>query len=63
VRLEILDLQGREVVVIADDEMPAGMFAVDWDGRGPNRAVPAGMYFVRLEVGGRQLVRRLMLTR
>ncbi|TMQ71859.1 MAG: T9SS type A sorting domain-containing protein [Candidatus Eisenbacteria bacterium] len=61
VRLAILDLQGREVAVIADDEMPAGMFAMDWDGRSANRAVPAGMYFVRLQVGGRQLVRRLML--
>ncbi|TMQ68720.1 MAG: T9SS type A sorting domain-containing protein, partial [Candidatus Eisenbacteria bacterium] len=62
VRLEIVDLLGREVASLEDDTLPAGRFAFDWDGRGAGRAVPTGMYFVRLEVGGRRLVRRLVVA-
>ena len=62
VRLQVIDLLGREVALLEDEALPAGTFAFDWDGRGAGRTVPTGMYFVRLEVDGRRLVRRLVVA-
>ena len=62
VRIQILDLMGREVASLVDDPLPAGRFAFTWDGRGAGRSVPSGMYFVRLEAGARRLVRRLVVA-
>ncbi len=59
VRLTIVDVQGRTVATLADGVRPPGRYDVPWQaGRRP-----AGVYFVRLEGGGRQFVRRLVLTR
>lgn len=46
-RLEIFDVRGRQVALVG---VPAGSSRFDWDGRGGDgRAVPAGMYFARLQ--------------
>ena len=63
VRLQVLDLMGRRIANLADEPLPAGSFSRSWDGRSSGRPVPAGLYFVRLQAGGRQVVRRLVLTR
>ena len=60
VRLSILDLQGREVVVLADGVLPAGRHTATWDGRTERGAAPAGLYFVRLSAEGRVLSQRLV---
>jgi hypothetical protein len=41
-RLSILDLQGREVAVLAEGVMPAGPHTASWDGRGLHGTAPAG---------------------
>lgn len=61
-RLVVLDLQGREVAVLADDDLPAGRQERVWQsGAGP-RPVAAGVYFARLSVEGRHFVQRIALV-
>ena len=57
VRLTVMDLQGREVAVLADRTYPAGRHEASWNA---GRSVPAGMYFVRMVTGGRAWMRRLV---
>ena len=62
VRLSLLDLQGREVEVLARGPYQAGRYQVSWDGRTDRGPVPAGLYFVRYRTPDRTLVRRLVIT-
>lgn len=62
VRLSVIDVQGREVAVLADGVFEAGRHQASWDGASAGRVGP-GLYFVRLSVAGRSLVRRAVVTR
>lgn len=59
VKLEVLDLMGRQVKVLASGLMGPGRHAVPM-GLGHQ---PAGPYFVRLEVGGAREVRKVLLVK
>ena len=53
VRLEIRDLRGRLVRVLADAVQPAGLRSWRWDGRDrEGRPAPSGLYLARLLVDG-----------
>jgi hypothetical protein len=60
VRLSILDLQGRELAVLATGVLAAGPHSAAWDGGTDQGAAPAGLYFARLAAGGRVLSQRLV---
>jgi len=62
VRLTVLDLQGREVRVLADGVLPAGRHVRSWNDDAQHRAA-AGIYFVRLAADGRTWVRRMVRVR
>lgn len=63
-RLRLLDAGGRLVRTLAAGEWPAGRHEARWDGRDAAGArVAPGLYFARLEAGGRVLVRRVALVR
>jgi immune inhibitor A len=59
-RVSVLDLQGREVAVLADGVFPAGRHTATWDGRTERGSAPAGLYFVRLSAEGRVFSQRLV---
>ena len=64
VRLAILALDGARVRTLAAGPLDAGPHAWRWDGRdAAGRELAAGLYFVRLDWGGRTLVRRLAVVR
>lgn len=64
VRVEVFDLLGRRVMVLAEEHQTAGSHAVTWDGRDRDGTrLPAGAYFARLEHGGMESVTRLVLVR
>lgn len=64
VSLRMYDAAGRLVCAIAGGALPAGDHAARWDLNDDHgRAVGAGLYFARLQVGGRTLVRRVAVTR
>ena len=64
IRLSVVDLQGREVEVLAQGTYQPGRYQVSWDGRA-NRSgpVPAGMYFIRYTTPEKTLVTRVAITR
>ncbi|MGH7741521.1 MAG: T9SS type A sorting domain-containing protein, partial [Candidatus Eiseniibacteriota bacterium] len=61
VRLSIVDIQGREIALLADGVLPAGRHEIEWNGRRGASRAPAGIYFVRYLAGGRQQIRRLAM--
>jgi hypothetical protein len=64
VQLEIFDLAGRRVAILADRHHEAGEFVATWDGRDTgNRLVGAGIYFARIVAGEFTATRRLTLLR
>lgn len=58
-RLTVLDLLGREVVILADGHFGAGTHTAMFDGAG----LASGTYLVRLEAGGTVLHRRVTLLK
>jgi hypothetical protein len=58
-RLSLVDVLGREVRVLEDGLLPAGVHerSVNLSGQ------PAGCYFLRLQAGGQQSVRKLLLVK
>lgn len=64
VRIEVYDVQGRVVRVLADRGFAAGVHGVRWDGRGAHGTpLPNGVYLARVTAGALQAGRRLVLTR
>lgn len=62
-RLAILDVGGRTVRTLSDGAQAAGAHAIRWDLRDDaGRPVAAGLYFARLESGGRTGTQRLAVT-
>ena len=61
-RLEILDVQGRRVRVLADGSFAAGRYAHGWDGRdAAGRRAPPGIYLARLEAESGRAARRFVV--
>ncbi|HFE63649.1 MAG TPA: T9SS type A sorting domain-containing protein [Caldithrix sp.] len=68
VMLEIYDITGRKIRVLAEGRYPAGSHRVVWDGRDSNgQAVASGVYAYRLRVfapmgkAGRHVTTRKLL--
>ena len=61
VRLAIHDVLGRRIALLAEEREDAGAHSVTWDGRDARgTAVPAGVYWARLESGGEAVARKLV---
>ncbi|GEM_PF-949270 len=65
VTLRIYDLQGRLVrTLLTSEAVPVGRHEVVWRGQdGAGRALATGVYFCRIQVGDRTLVRRITLAK
>jgi hypothetical protein len=62
VRLEVFDLQGRRVRVLAEGPHPAGRHEAVWDLRdGTGRRVAAGAYFVQIRTPREQAAQRVLV--
>jgi len=60
VKLDVLDLQGRLVTTVFEGQRPAGPQVEHWDLRGAaGEPAAPGLYWVRLDLGGRRLLTRL----
>jgi hypothetical protein len=63
VALEMFDVAGRRVVTIDPAVRAEGRQSLRWDGRGPDgRALPAGVYFYRLDVDGERVTGKIVRT-
>jgi hypothetical protein len=63
VRLSVLDIQGREIAVLAEGTYRSGPYEATWNGRTARGDAPAGLYFVRFQTPAGVQVRRLAMTR
>jgi hypothetical protein len=63
VRVSVLDLQGREVAVLADGGFSAGRHEIRWDGRTGGGQAAAGLYFIRVVSHENKLVTRFAIAR
>jgi hypothetical protein len=61
VRVSLLDVQGREVAVLASGERAAGRYEVTWSAAAGR--VRPGLYFVRMTTPERTFQRRLVILR
>jgi len=62
--LAVYDARGRRVRDLVDAERPAGTAAVTWDGRDASgRALPSGLYLLRLRTGAGGVTRAVSLIR
>ncbi|MGH7742231.1 MAG: multicopper oxidase domain-containing protein, partial [Candidatus Eiseniibacteriota bacterium] len=61
--LSVLDVQGREVAVLARGMKPAGRYQLVWDGSSERGRVPAGLYFVRYRTPQKQITQRVVIAR
>jgi hypothetical protein len=63
-RLGVYDVQGRRLASLVDAIVPAGRHVARWDGRdGRGRTLPAGVYFLRLELGEHREARKIVIAR
>jgi hypothetical protein len=62
VRVAVLDIQGREIAVLADGTYPAGRFTVGWSASRDGAAVPGGLYFVRYRTPAGSFTRGFVVT-
>ncbi|MGH7724467.1 MAG: FG-GAP-like repeat-containing protein [Candidatus Eiseniibacteriota bacterium] len=59
--LSLFDVRGRRIAVLVERVQEAGAHSVMWNGRDDGgQAVPAGIYSVRLESGGKMVSRKLV---
>lgn len=63
IRLTVLDVQGREVEVMARGTYPAGRYQAVWDGTDSRGAVSPGIYFVRYQAQGQEFSKPLVISR
>jgi flagellar hook assembly protein FlgD len=63
VDLAITDVAGRSVAEIVPRDWPSGRWSESWAGRDrAGRPVPAGVYWVRMTVGGREVSGQKLLV-
>ncbi len=64
VRLEIFDVNGRLIDVLANQHYASGEHSIDWNGTDRSGAsVSSGVYFYRLTTGKESLSRKMVLLR
>jgi len=59
VRLEVFNVLGQSVDVLADEEYPAGLHQVTWDASD----IPSGVYFYRISANKQTLTRKMLLLK
>lgn len=57
--IKIYDILGRETAILANEELKAGEFAVEWDASN----FPSGIYFYRIEAGRNIRTSKMMLVK
>ncbi len=62
--LRVYDISGRVIRTLVAGQLPAGRHEVEWDGTDSSgRQIPAGIYFYKLEAGGRGATGRVALVK
>lgn len=64
VRLELLDVSGKRIATLLDEQRDAGRHVLDWNREADASGIlPSGIYFLRMSAGAEEAVRKVMLRR
>jgi len=64
VKLEIFNILGEKIKTLASASQNAGTYAVKWNGTGlEGNALSSGVYLYRLQVNGKLIQRKMLLTK
>jgi len=63
VTLKIFDVLGREVAMVMDAPLQAGVHQIVWDSRAAGREVGSGIYFAVMQAGKTTQIRKLVLLK
>jgi hypothetical protein len=64
VRLEVYDITGRRIKILADDVFQRGVHAVRWDGKDyAGEEVGSGVYFYKIIADGRSAAKKMLKLR
>jgi hypothetical protein len=64
VRVSVYSILGQEVALLANGIQTPATYTVTWNGRDKNgNEAPSGTYFLRLQAGEKQIVRKALLVR
>ena len=59
VKLSVIDLNGREISQLYEDELTIGDYSIDWT---PDSYVSSGIYFVRLSINNEEIISTKKIT-
>ena len=61
--LQVFNTHGQLVATLVEGIRPAGTYQTAWDGRdAQGQVVSSGTYIVRLDAGGQQATRKMILV-
>ncbi|MBN1893758.1 T9SS type A sorting domain-containing protein [bacterium] len=64
VRIAVYNIAGQQVRGLVDENLKAGRHVATWNGTDDSgKAVPSGLFFIRMETGGRSFVRKIVMAR
>jgi hypothetical protein len=64
VRIDIFNIVGQKVRTLVDDDMKAGVYLADWDGKDDNGSfVSSGIYFYRMQAGDFSDMKKMLLVK
>ncbi|GJM43240.1 MAG: hypothetical protein DHS20C21_00820 [Gemmatimonadota bacterium] len=64
VTLRVFDIRGRSVATVHDGPLESGVHTVQWSGHdGSGRPVGTGVYFLRMDAGGRSWTQKVLRVR
>jgi hypothetical protein len=64
VELIIYNLRGEEVVLLVDEQLPAGMYQTNWNGKlKDGREAPSGLYIYIIKIPDKMACRKMVLLR
>jgi hypothetical protein len=64
VHIEIFDVQGRQIVTLANAPLAPGQYSADWTGRDASgHPVSAGVYYCCLRAGGATAIKTLVVLK
>jgi len=62
--ISIYNIKGQKIKELLNETLPAGEYSVVWNGRDDSgKTVASGVYFTRLSVNGKNIVKKMMLMK
>jgi len=63
VKLSVYNTRGQQLATIVDENMEPGYYEIPWSPASGDDALTNGIYYYKLEVGDKTLVRKMVLMR